>query len=231
MHFVPTESCELTVKFIFLKKKAKSVLCVTNYQGVLCYFCSRKMFVQFCVFLTCVHACRRSNGSVPVVRETTCCVFTAVVLYNAFVHVVWLSCLGRPFLSHGIEFVACLPVEPMRLWWPHTVSENNCNSDLSPGEPLFVTTCWNVKMTRAFFSFFLFTCASQCAITPCGPYGVLNGFCGAKRCSSLVWPADHFLFTNVKGAFLVYCTTAWGGGDLSFFSFFFFLKFNSVKKM
>lgn len=52
MHFVPTESCELTVKFIFLKKKkkAKSVLCVTNYQGVLCYFCSRKMFVQFCVF-------------------------------------------------------------------------------------------------------------------------------------------------------------------------------------
>lgn len=174
----------------------------------------------FCFFFTCVHACRCSNGSVPVVRETTCCVLTAVVLYKVFVHVVWLSCLGRPFLSHGIEFVACLPVEPMRLWWPHTVSENNCNSDLSPGEPLFVTTCWNVKMTRAFFSFILFTCASQCAITPCGPYGVLNGFCGAKICSSLVWPADHFLFTNVKGAFLVCCTTAWGGGDLSFFFFF-----------
>lgn len=27
-----------------------------------------------------------------------------------------------------------------------------------------------------FLSFFLFTCASQCAITPCVPYGVLNGF-------------------------------------------------------
>lgn len=129
--------------------------------------------------------------------------------------------LGRPFLSQGIEFVACLLVEPMRLWRPHTVSEKSCNSDLSPRRAAFRHHVPKCEDDSCFFFFsFLSWRASQCAITPCGPYGVLNGFCGAKRCSSLVWPADQFLFTNVKGAFLFCCTTAWGGGDLSFFFFF-----------
>lgn len=183
------------------------------------------MLFSFVFFLTCVHACRRSDGSVPVQPHVALLQpsFFITFLFMLSDPAVWVArfCHMSLNLLHVYRWNRCVFDGHTQL--VRTVAIVICppaSRSLSPRAEMWR---WLVLFFSVFLSFYM--CKPVCN-NPVWSIRRLKWV--QKRCSSLVWPADHFLFTNVKGAFLVCCTTAWGGGDSSSF---FLLKFNSVKKM